>query len=218
MINIFKSLAKPIRIRLTPGHWLSCRVLNVYQHMQGIWIYFFESCNERGRCVSLALSNADYLDSVHRKLHLMSDYHTSCWWFWYKLYKLISPSPSPKSQPQIQRVKGNSDSGLSLKSYGPHTHPITFRGSELEYMVQMEAPLKYPWVSERYPIPARGRRWSSPPCHVQGGHYQRKFLSVFLALTWSSGSSSVHVFVCPYICDFYEFFTQSLVRAVLEQS
>ena len=34
----------------------------------------------------------------------------------------------------------NLASGLSLKSYGPPPHSVTFRGSGWEYMVQVEAP------------------------------------------------------------------------------
>ena len=58
----------------------------------------------------------------------------------------------------------NLDFGLSLILW-PTTspnHPITLRGSEWDEIVQIYR-----------------RTWGSPPCHVQGEHYQRKGLKTY---------------------------------------
>ena len=66
----------------------------------------------------------------------------------YMKYKIDKPKAKSQSKAQAQnpkKRKGKLASGLSLNLMGYHhpttpTHPITFRQSEWEYMVQIEAP------------------------------------------------------------------------------
>ena len=62
---------------------------------------------------------------------------------------IVKPRPksqTPKAQPQPSQIQSKSQIpglGLTLKSYAtppPHHHPITFRSSVWDYMVQVEAP------------------------------------------------------------------------------
>ena len=68
-------------------------------------------------------------------------------------------------------------SGLSLKSYGPpphHYHPITFRGSEWEYMVQIEAS-STPRCREGVQSQGGKQEEHRVELHIQVEHYQKKF-------------------------------------------
>ena len=83
---------------------------------------------------------------------------------------LSSPSPNPLGQSQTQSNPNKvlRGLGLTLKSYGPPpnptTQPITFRGPECAYMVQIDA-LSTPECQEGVPShsrwTARGRTWGS---------------------------------------------------------
>ena len=70
---------------------------------------------------------------------------------------LSSPGPIPLSpKPKYQIPRGL---GLTLKSYGPPPHPphppLTFRGSECAYMVQIDA-LSTPECQKGVPSHSRG--------------------------------------------------------------
>ena len=86
----------------------------------------------------------------------------SCWAEIKQIYNiycttiLTNPSPKTKPCPKSQRFKfkkgeSNLDLGLSLKYYGLQPYPPhNFRGSELEYMVQIKA-LRTPDCKEGVP-------------------------------------------------------------------
>ena len=80
---------------------------------------------------------------------------------------------------QIQKGKSNLTSGLTLKSHGAThpthkpTHPTTFRGSEWDNMVQIEALSKGEGVQSQC---GKWREEHRVVHHVQGENYQRHFL------------------------------------------
>ena len=69
----------------------------------------------------------------------------------------LDPIPKPKVQFGL---------GLTLKSHGPQPPPLTFRGPECAYMVQIDAlstPECQEGVQSHSRWTARGRTWGSPP-------------------------------------------------------
>merc|ERR1712051_823144 len=84
-------------------------------------------------------------------------------------FVIVKPRPhTPKPQTQIPNTKGPwADTKILWATTNPHpTPPITFRGPECGYMVQIDA-LSTPECQEGVPShfrwTARGRTWGSPP-------------------------------------------------------
>ena len=75
---------------------------------------------------------------------------------------LTSPSPSPKFKSQVQKRKGNMNSGLSIKSYGPP--PTSPLNKFKRVWVGVITPECHEGVPSHFRWTARWRTWSSSTC------------------------------------------------------